>query len=103
MAEARPAPTPHYSKTDGAEIFDTAPSSYSSLLRRFTVEEQPRVGNHATEEAKRSIERSEQALRNLGAPELAEQRRVTAMALSRYIAENEPRDRRDSNRYWITL
>ena len=51
------------------------------------------MGNHATEEAKRSIERSEQALRNLGAPELAEQRRVTAMALSRYIAENEPRDR----------
>jgi hypothetical protein len=66
MAEVWPAPTPHSSKTDGAEIVDTAPSSYLSLLRRYTVEEQPRVGNHPAEEAKRSIERSEQALRNLG-------------------------------------
>jgi hypothetical protein len=46
------------------------------------------VGNHPAEEAKRSIERSEQALRNLGAPELVEQRRARAIALSRYIAEN---------------
>lgn len=45
------------------------------------------AGTITVEDAKRMIERSEQALRSLGAPELAEQRRVTAVALGRYVEE----------------
>lgn len=45
------------------------------------------AGSLAKEAASRLIEQSQQSMQRLGAPELAEQRRVTAAALDRYVEE----------------